>query len=138
MSYQNALDAYAQNQTTNRLSVSSPYRLTQMMFERLLDHMALANGALERGDIAEKGLHIGKAIDFLSAFRGALDLDIGGEMAVNLSRLYLFCIDALTQVNRTNDAQPLSDATDIVREIKTAWDELATSDEVDVWSTIPP
>lgn len=131
MSYQNALNAYAQNQTESRLSVSSPYRLTQMMFERLLDHMALASGALERKDLAEKGLHIGKAIDFLGAFRSALDMEIGGEVAVNLSRLYLYCIDTLTQANRTNDAKLIADAALIIRDIKTTWDELA-SEDIDV------
>ncbi len=134
MSNQQALGAYSQNQNENRAAVASPYRLVQLMFEKLLEHMALATGALERNDMATKGEHIGRAIDFLGVLRSALDLEAGGEVAGNLSRLYLFCIDTLTEANRTNNAALIVEATDIVRGIKTTWDELedAARDEESV------
>ncbi|CAM3722970.1 flagellar export chaperone FliS [Parendozoicomonas haliclonae] len=124
MSYQRALNAYTQNQTENRVSVASPYRLVQMMFEKLLDHMAMAHGAMERKDVAAKGINISKAIELLGALRGALDLEVGGEVATNLANLYLFCSDSLMQANRHNDPQKIIDAAGIIREIKSAWDQL--------------
>ncbi len=124
MRYQQAMNAYTRNQTQNRASVASPYRLVQMMFEKLLDHVAGASGAIDRKDPAAKGLHIGKALEILGALRGALDLEVGGEVAVNLSRLYQFCSDTLMQASLKNDKQKVEDAADIIRDIKSAWDQL--------------
>ena len=124
MGYQHALNAYQQNQTENRVSVASPYRLVQMMFEKLQDHMAIANGAIERGDVAAKGVNISKCIELLGALRGALDLEVGGEVAANLSNLYLFCSDSLMQANRHNDPEKIEQAAAVIRQIKSAWDQL--------------
>ncbi|MCL6270087.1 flagellar export chaperone FliS [Sansalvadorimonas sp. 2012CJ34-2] len=124
MKYQQAMNAYTQNQVQNRAAVASPYRLVQMMFEKLLDHIASAGGAIDRKDIAEKGNHIGKALQLLGALRSALDLEVGGEVAVNLSRLYEFCSDTLMQASLKNDKQKIEDAAGIIRDIKSAWDQL--------------
>ena len=124
MKYQQAMNAYTQNQTQNRASVASPYRLVQMMFEKLLDHIAGASGAMERNDPGAKGQHIGKALEILGALRGALDIEVGGEVAMNLSRLYQFCSDTLMQASLKNDKQKAEDAAGIIRDIKSAWDQL--------------
>ena len=124
MSYQQAMNAYNQNQNETRFSVASPYRLVQMTFEKLQDHMARARGAMERNDYSEKGLQISRCLELLGALRGALDLEVGGDVAENLSNLYLFCSQTLMQASRDNSTEQLEHAVSVIREIKTAWDQL--------------
>ena len=60
-----ALRQYQKVSSHAQVSEASPHRLVQMLMEGGLDRMAQAKGALSRGDIAQKGLTLGKAIEII-------------------------------------------------------------------------
>ena len=64
-----ALRQYQQVSTQSQLAEASPHRLIQMLFEGALDRLAQAQGALARGQVAEKGLLIGKVIGIVGGLR---------------------------------------------------------------------
>lgn len=120
-----ALKQYQQVNTQARLAEASPHRLIQMLFEGALDRMAQAQGALMRGQVAEKGLLIGKAVRIVVGLRDALNLEQGGELAQNLDGLYEYMISHLMHANLHNDAQALQHVASLLREIKEGWDGIA-------------
>ena len=70
-----ALRQYQKVNSHAQISEASPHRLVQMLMEGGLDRMAQAKGALARGDIAAKGLMLGKAADILIGLRDGLSAE---------------------------------------------------------------
>lgn len=120
-----ALRQYQQVHTQAQIAEASPHRLIQMLFEGALDRLAQAQGAMLRGQIAEKGLLIGKAVKIVGGLRAALDKEQGGQLAENLDGLYEYMLQHLTQANLNNDAEALQHVASLLREIKEGWDGIA-------------
>ncbi|AYC32520.1 flagella export chaperone FliS [Pseudomonas cavernae] len=124
----NAMAALRQYQTVNTQAQAvdaSPHRLIQMLMEGGLTRMAQARGALERGQVALKGELIGKAIAIVGGLREGLNLEAGGELALNLDRLYDYMTTRLLEANRENDPAKLDEVAGLLRNIKSGWDEIA-------------
>lgn len=120
-----ALRQYQQVNTQAQLVEASPHRLIQMLLEGALDRLAQAQGAMMRGQVAEKGLLIGKAVKIVCGLREALNKEQGGQLAENLDGLYEYIVHQLTQANLKNDAQALQHVASLLREIKESWDGIA-------------
>jgi flagellar protein FliS len=124
----NAMAAMRQYQTVNTQAQAvdaSPHRLIQMLMEGGLTRMAQARGALERGQVALKGELIGKAVAIISGLRAGLNLQAGGELALNLDRLYAYMSVRLLEANVKNDPALLDEVAGLLRNIKSAWDAIA-------------
>lgn len=120
-----ALRQYQQVSTQSQLAEASPHRLIQMLFEGALDRLAQAQGALARGQVAEKGLLIGKVIGIVGGLREGLDKGQGGELAQHLDGLYEYMILQLAQANLKNDEAILRQVAQLLRELKEGWDGIA-------------
>lgn len=126
----NAYSAMKQYQTVNvnaQVSEADPHRLIQMLMEGGLQRIAQAKGAMQHGNVALKGERIGKALGIIGGLRDALNAEKGGELALNLDRLYAFMQDRLTQANLKNDVSMLDEVADLLREVKAGWDGIRQS-----------
>lgn len=103
---------------------ASPHRLIQMLMEGVLDRIASGRGLMTRGAIAEKGEQISWAISIIDGLRASLDKTDGGEIAQNLDNLYGYMILRLTEANMKNDPARLDEVSDLLRQIKGAWDAI--------------
>lgn len=119
-----ALRAYQDVGTECALSYSSPHQLIQMLYDGLIARLAAAKGYMQRGQFAEKGVSLGKALAILAALRGWLDKEKGGEIAENLDRLYDYMERRLMQGHRDNDVTALDEVAGLLREIKQGWDAI--------------
>ena len=103
---------------------ADPHRLIQMLFEGVLERVAVARGAMQQGDVATKGERIGRAIDILDGLRMHLDMEQGGELASNLEALYDYMQRRLVEANLRNDVAALDEVANLLREIKSGWDAI--------------
>ena len=127
----NAMTAMRQYQSVNTQAKAvdaSPHRLIQMLMEGGLSRLAQARGAMDRGQVAMKGELIGKAIAIVGGLREGLDLEKGGEVAVNLDRLYEYMITRLFEANLHNTVAPLDEVVVLLRNVKSGWDAIALHD----------
>lgn len=120
-----AMRQYQQVGVKAQVTEADPHRLIQMLMQGGLDRIAQAKGAMEREAFAEKGVLIGKAISIIGGLRDALDQDVGGELAVNLDRLYEYMTMRLFEASRHNDVDKLNEVGKLLSEIKLAWDQIA-------------
>ncbi|MDH4612119.1 flagellar export chaperone FliS [Pseudomonas sp. BN102] len=123
-----AATALRQYQSVNvqaQVFETTPHRLIQMLMEGGLDRIAQAHGAMKRGQAAQKGELIGKAVAIIGGLRDGLDMQKGGELAGNLDRLYDYMTGRLLQANLKNDPDLLDEVAGLLREIKSAWDAIA-------------
>ncbi|AVR69015.1 MULTISPECIES: flagellar export chaperone FliS [Pseudomonas aeruginosa group] len=120
-----AMKQYQQVSIEAQVSDASPHRLIQLLMQGGLERLAQARGAMERGQVSEKGILIGKAIGIIGGLREALDSQHGGELAGNLDRLYEYMIARLVEANTSNDASLLDEVSALLLEVKSGWDGIS-------------
>lgn len=125
MNAMSAMKQYQRVGVQTQVAEASPHRLIQMLMQGGLDRIYQARGAIQFGRLAEKGELIGKSISIVGGLREALDHEVGGEISANLDRLYEYMIRRLTEANRNNDADALTEVAALLQEIKAGWDGIA-------------
>lgn len=123
-----ALRQYQKVNSHAQVSEASPHRLVQMLMEGALDRMAQAKGAMARGDIAQKGLLLGKAIDILIGLRDGLNPEKTPDPAAlqQLDNLYAYMTTRLLEANQKSDVAMIDEVAGLMITLKEGWDGIAT------------
>ncbi|RON12524.1 flagellar export chaperone FliS [Pseudomonas frederiksbergensis] len=119
-----ALRQYQKIGAQAQTSEASPHRLVQMLMEGALDRIAQAKGAMERKDIANKGVLISKAIGIVGGLREGLDLEKQAESVSELDSLYAYMMKRLAEANLKTDPKILDEVADLLRTVKDGWDAI--------------
>ena len=110
-----------QKYKTTSVQSASREKLLLMMYEGAIKFMKLSITAMEKKDIAEKGMMIGRAFDIILELNNTLDHKVGGEVAKNLEQLYMFITDQLTKANITNNAEHVRNALKVMETLYEGW-----------------
>lgn len=124
MNARTALDAYKTAKNEVVIDDASPHQLITMLLDGAIERVTLAEGAMERGEIAVTGTSIGKAISIVDNLRVSLDQQKGGQISENLASLYEYMTRRLLEANATKDTAMLSEVAGLLKEIKVAWDQV--------------
>ncbi len=101
---------------------ADPHRLVAMLFNGALEKLAVAKGCLQRNDIAAKGEALTQAIGIVGGLLDSVDPDAGdGELAKNLTELYYYVTQRLTDANVHHDLQALEEAIGVLKQLESAW-----------------
>lgn len=100
--------------------------LVVMLYDGILRFNRLAKQAIADGDIKGRGVFINRSLEIIGELANSLNMEEGGEIAKNLSRLYDFCASALTDANLKNDPAGIDSASRVIQEIKSGWEALAS------------
>ena len=120
-----AANAYRHVSAHSGVESASPHQLIQMLFDGLFQSLNAARGALQRGDIEEKGRHISKAVRILQeGLVVGLDLEKGGELAANLKLLYDYSVAQLTKANVRNDEHLVEEVIKVLQPVAQGWKEI--------------
>ena len=123
-----AASAYRQVGVQSGVDGASPHTLIKMLFDGLIQSLNAARGALQRGDIAEKGRQVGKAVRILEeGLKGGLNPAQGGEIAGNLAALYDYCVSRLTLANMRNDLALVEEVVSLIAPVAQSWSEIGTN-----------
>ncbi len=104
----------------------TPGRLVVMLYDGALKALRQGIIAIEEKDFERKAKCFGKAIAIIHELNGALDMQVGGELADNLRRLYLFMIDRLNDASVTLDTRSIERVITLLDELNGAWKEIAS------------
>lgn len=119
-----AASAYKRVSVETSVDGASPHQLVNLLFEALLQSLASARAALERGDLVVKGQQLGKAVRFIEeGLKCALD-DAGGEVASNLRTVYSYAVRCLTEANLKNDVRKVTEVIELIEPIADAWKQI--------------
>lgn len=121
---QKGLSTYRNVTAYGGLAEATPYRVIQLMLDAVLARITEACGHMERGEVAAKGEKIGKALSIIEALVLSLDKQRGGDIAVNLERLYEYAARTLLKANLENRVDLLKEVTSLLREVKLGWDSV--------------
>lgn len=123
-----AASAYRQVGVQSGVDGASPHMLIKMLFDGLIQSLNAARGAMQRGEISEKGRQLGKAVRILEeGLKGGLNPVQGGEIARNLSALYDYCVNRLTLANMRNDIALVEEVVHLITPVAQSWNEIGTN-----------
>ena len=116
----NAYGSYAQS----AVSVESPAKLVEMLYEGILRFAVSAKQGIEEEDIEKKIYFINRITDIFAELISSLDYERGGQVAHYLTGLYTHQIKLLTQANIENDTAKIDIVMRVVRGLLEAWREV--------------
>ncbi|WP_041367162.1 flagellar export chaperone FliS [Methylophaga frappieri] len=119
-----AMQQYRQNHIHGGVETATPHRLVQMLMEGVLEKLLAAKGFMASGQVAKKGEHISWAISIIDSLRACLNTEVGGDVAINLGRLYDYMEARLLEANLKNDATMIDEVASLMIEIKSGWDAI--------------
>ncbi len=120
-----AAAAYKRVAADTGVQAADPHQLVTLLFEALEQSLQRARGALDAGDIAAKGMAIGKAVRILEeGLKAGLNPAQGGELAQNLRGMYDYSIARLTHANLRNDRAALAEVSALIEPVADAWKQI--------------
>ncbi|HBG78094.1 MAG: flagellar export chaperone FliS [Phycisphaerae bacterium] len=107
------------------VSTQSRGRLIVMLYDGAIKFLKLALVGIESKNYADKGTYINKALDIIAELNAVLDMDAGGEIAMNMRKLYSFMTRHLSQANIDCDKQKINEVISLLEELNTGWKAIA-------------
>ncbi len=117
----NRAAAYQETSVTTQ----SKGRLIVLLYDGAIKFMKLAIKELEAGNYEAKGKYITKAQNIINELNAILDASAGGEIAVNLRKLYCFMNTRLSEANTKRDPQMIREVIALMEELNQSWKAIA-------------
>src|SRR5690606_35818261 len=95
-----------------------------MLYDGALSNIRHAAEALDGRDAEAARRAILKAQDIVSELLSCLNVEQGGDIALNLRRLYLYVFNRLVQANVRKDRTILEEVDGILSDLRSAWAEI--------------
>ena len=111
------IEAYQENAVTTQ----GKGRLIVMLYDGAIKFLKLAIKEIEAKDPESKGEYISKAIDIIFELNTVLDTEAGGEIAMNLRKLYLFMGRHLTEANAKQDIGKIEEVINLLEDLNQSW-----------------
>ncbi len=122
----NAPNPYAKQAETykkNQIETATPEEILIMLYDGAIRFLMVAKKAYQDKNAEKFGTHLIKAQHIIREFMNSLDMEIGGEMAVNLYNLYDYLHFRLVQANIKKDVAMIDEVVDHLRRLKQTWEE---------------
>ena len=120
-----AAKAYLSTQVTT----ATQGDLLLMLYDTAIKHIKLAKDKIAERDFAAKGILITKAIEIISELHESLNKERGGDVALNLSRMYFMCNTRLLQANMEMDQKKLDEVVSILSGLRQAFAQIIPGQE---------
>jgi|ERR1039457_1780070 flagellar protein FliS len=106
-----------------QVTTSNPEKILIMLYDGAINFTKIAIDKVGKGDRGGKGVYISKTQAILGELMMTLNHEIGGEVAKQLERLYIYLTNELTAANINNNAKPLHNAVRILTIMRDTWVE---------------
>ena len=121
---------YGQNQyRKTQVNTVDRGRLIILLYEGAISFLNKAEASLVEEDIAGASNLLNRAQDIIDELNASLNMELGGEIARNLRRLYIFMGDQLVQAKVKADVAPIKEVVRMLASLNEAWREAVTKPE---------
>ncbi len=124
--YTKGAKEYGQVSLHTEVMEADPHKLIQLLLEGALTRLSMAKNFIEQKIMRPK-MKNGRAIDIVCALQESLDHDKGGDVSVNLERLYDYMSRRLFDANRLNDVDIINEVMSLLLEVKAGWEGIRES-----------
>ncbi len=103
------------------LATASPHKQIDMLYEGALKFLVQAKVAIEHNNIEARSNQINRISDIIFALNDYLDMEKGGELAVNLAALYDYMLRRLREANRDNSIKACDEVMSLIVDLRMGW-----------------
>lgn len=109
---------------------ATPHRLIALLFDGLFSNLAQAEGAILAGERERKNHALMRAVRIVDeGLKAGLDLEAGGELALQLHDLYSYSAVRLAYANLRDDVEAIREVRHLLDPVRAAWGQIAPSNE---------
>lgn len=119
----------AQAYFNTRVSTTDQGQLLIMLYDGALNYLQQARDKMLAKDYAGKGILISKVIDIVNELSSSLNMERGGDLAVNLNNLYILCTARLLQANLKMNVESLDSVAQILSGLRGAYAQILETPE---------
>ena len=116
---------------TMQIMSSKPEKLILMLYDGALRFIQLAIKALEQNDIEQAHKNLIKTQNIMIELMTSLNLDKGGEIALNLFRIYEFMHFTLVQANVKKNPEPVRRISTQLKILRDSWAQAMKNREME-------
>jgi flagellar protein FliS len=113
-----ALNAYKQTRVE---TTSNPMDLIIMLYDGAIESLDKAATAVAMKEIPVKIKYIDKALAIIEELLNSLNMEVGGEITLNLQDLYFYMLKELTLANIHNDRNKIHHILILLKDLREAW-----------------
>ena len=121
------MNAYSNNYSNqyrnNQILTASQEQILLLLYDGAIRFCRQAIAACEAGDHQEKQGRISKTYAIIDEFSNSLNHDIGGEIAIDLERLYDFMMRQLNDARREETPDKLKVVENLLLDLRSTWGE---------------
>ncbi|MDR3358035.1 MAG: flagellar export chaperone FliS [Desulfovibrio sp.] len=119
----------AQAYFNTKVSTTDQGELLIMLYDGALNYLQQARDKMLAKDYAGKGILISKVIDIVNELSSSLNMERGGDLAVNLNNLYILCTARLLQANLKMNVESLDSVVQILSGLRGAYAQILETPE---------
>jgi len=113
----------------HQIEGAGPLGLVLLSYEALYKSLARARLAIEAGDLAAEADHTGRSMEAIIELSSSLNMTDGAEVAENLSSLYMYMMNRLTEGLCSCSTQHVDEVMRLVQELREGWLALNASQQ---------
>lgn len=114
---------YAKQYKAQEIQTASQEEILILLYDGAIRFLKIAKKAMGSKDIEKSHNHLIKTQRIITEFMMSLDMEIGGELAQNLYRLYDYLHYRLVQANIKKDTGMVDEVIDHLIDLRATWKE---------------
>jgi flagellar secretion chaperone FliS len=116
-----AYQSYQRVDVGSLAAQASPVQLVLMLNDGLLEELHRARAHVQARRYEMKARSLSRCVDMLNGLSSALDFEAGGELVVNLSRVYGYCIRRLYEAGFKLDTAIIDEVIGLITTLRRGW-----------------
>ena len=117
--YASSLDA--------KILSATPLELVNLLYQAAIEAVQAARHHLVRGEIAQRGRSIMRAVELLTELAKSLNHEKGGELSVRLAAIYDYSQRTLLDANFRQTDDGLAEVENLLKTLQDAWSNIESS-----------
>ncbi|MFC4308151.1 flagellar export chaperone FliS [Steroidobacter flavus] len=117
-------EAYRNYHSVNlgaQVAHASPVKLVLLLTDGLLEELVRARAHIEHRRYELKARSLDRCVDMLNGLSSALDIEKGGEVSENLSRLYDYCAERLYRAGVDLNPALIDEVSGLLTTLRRGW-----------------
>jgi flagellar protein FliS len=114
------MKSYQKNYQRVEIATADPVRIVVLLYEGAIRNLNIAARNIET-DKELASAKICRTLEIVNYLRNALDHEQGGEISLNLQRLYEYMRDQLNEANIHSDASKLAEVVNLLQILLEGW-----------------
>lgn len=105
------------------INTASQGKLILMLFDGAIKRAEEAIRQMEKNNIESVHRNLIRAQEIISELRSSLKIDVGGEIALNIDRIYEYIYYLLVQGNLKKETKPIRESIEHMKSMRETWKE---------------